>query len=557
MDRTITQPGQIPLSSDMLRTNRNVMVGFGKLIEAVFGSSTLLHGLACTPTAPASLDVVVAPGQVLSLQNVDATAYGSIAADIIHQIVKQGLILDATTLHCAAPATAGYSIAYLVQVAFSESDTDSTLRTYYNSLTPSVPWTGVNNSNVPDATTRKAAALVQVKAGVAAATGSQTPPAPDAGFIGAYVVTVANGQTAINAGNITVFGGAPFLTETLQAKLSQSTADALYLSRAGGPVTGPITLPSDPTAALHAATKQYVDGIASGIQIKASVAVASTANLALTGEQTIDGVLTSGTRILVKNQTAPAQNGIYVTAAGAWSRATDMDAWSEVPGAMVLVTGGGQAGASFLCSSAAGGTLNTTAIVFQTFANAATYQAANAFLSGLAGLSSAGLLIRKSDGSAVTRNIAAGAGIAVTNGDGAAGDPTVAIDKATAAQFRAGTANKVLDAATPWAAAASVDLVDGNTITFDMQAAINGKLALGPLTGLRTLASPTNIRDGQSGKIEIKQDSVGGRAMSFGAAWKPVGGTVPLLSTAPNARDVLHYCGLSDGTVEFQLNKGL
>jgi hypothetical protein len=68
---------------------------------------------------------------------------------------------------------------------------------------------------------------------------------------------------------------------------------------------------------------------------------ATTANVALTGEQTIDGVLTSESRILVKNQSAPAENGIYVTAAGAWSRAVDADGLDEIlPGMLVHVSEG-------------------------------------------------------------------------------------------------------------------------------------------------------------------------------------------------------------------------
>jgi hypothetical protein len=57
--------------------------------------------------------------------------------------------------------------------------------------------------------------VVQAKAGVAAATGTQTTPAADGGFVGLFVVTVANGQAAIIAGNITQLAGAPFLTANL------------------------------------------------------------------------------------------------------------------------------------------------------------------------------------------------------------------------------------------------------------------------------------------------------------------------------------------------------
>ena len=75
---------------------------------------------------------------------------------------------------------------------------------------------------------------------------------------------------------------------------------------------------------------------------KASVAVATIgSNITLSGEQTIDGVLTSASRILVKDQTTASANGIYVTNASAWTRATDFNTTGQVvTGTRVLVTGG-------------------------------------------------------------------------------------------------------------------------------------------------------------------------------------------------------------------------
>lgn len=78
---------------------------------------------------------------------------------------------------------------------------------------------------------------------------------------------------------------------------------------------------------------------------KDSVTVASTANLTLSGEQTIDGVLTSADRILVKDQSSGSENGIYVTDASAWTRATDFDTDAEVTaGATVFVSEGATQG---------------------------------------------------------------------------------------------------------------------------------------------------------------------------------------------------------------------
>lgn len=105
---------------------------------------------------------------------------------------------------------------------------------------------------------------------------------------------------------------------------------------------------------------------------KGSVRVATTAAGTLASSfangQTVDGVvLATGDRILIKSQAAPAENGIYtVNASGAPTRATDMDAWAEVPGAFVAVEEGTtNADTIWLCTSNAGGTLNTTAISWQ------------------------------------------------------------------------------------------------------------------------------------------------------------------------------------------------
>lgn len=73
---------------------------------------------------------------------------------------------------------------------------------------------------------------------------------------------------------------------------------------------------------------------------KANVSVATTTAITLSGEQTIDGVLTTSSRVLVKDQGNINENGIYVTSLGVWSRASDSDTVSELIDAAVYVSSG-------------------------------------------------------------------------------------------------------------------------------------------------------------------------------------------------------------------------
>lgn len=123
----------------------------------------------------------------------------------------------------------------------------------------------------------------------------------------------------------------------------------------------------DPDNPQDAATRAWVLTQVAGITMSGVTArAATTANVVLSGTQTIDGVaLSAGNVVLVKNQTAPAENGVYVVAAGAWARDTDMDTWAEVPGTLVSVQQGTANGDTLWLSTAdTGGTLDTTSITF-------------------------------------------------------------------------------------------------------------------------------------------------------------------------------------------------
>jgi len=92
------------------------------------------------------------------------------------------------------------------------------------------------------------------------------------------------------------------------------------------------------------------------------VRVATNANITLSGNQTIDGVsVVAGDRVLVKNQSAQFENGVYVANAGAWVRATDMNSWEKTIGYKAQVTEGtAWAGMTFTSNTSVGGALNST-----------------------------------------------------------------------------------------------------------------------------------------------------------------------------------------------------
>lgn len=105
-----------------------------------------------------------------------------------------------------------------------------------------------------------------------------------------------------------------------------------------------ITNLATPTADTDAANKAYVDAVKQGLDIKDSVRAATTANVDLTtgGTATIDGVsVVAGDRVLVKAQTTASQNGIYIVASGAWTRAVDANSNDKVtPGMFTFVEEG-------------------------------------------------------------------------------------------------------------------------------------------------------------------------------------------------------------------------
>ncbi len=128
-----------------------------------------------------------------------------------------------------------------------------------------------------------------------------------------------------------------------------------------------------PTADAHFATKGYVDGVAQGLDIKEAVKVATTANITLSGTQTIDGVAVSADeRVLVKDQSTSSQNGLYLCKARTWSRTDDLATGDDASSVFVFVDQGTtNSDNSFVCTTNKGSAVvGTNNLTFTQFSGA-------------------------------------------------------------------------------------------------------------------------------------------------------------------------------------------
>lgn len=183
-------------------------------------------------------------------------------------------------------------------------------------------------------------------------------------------------NTVAVSGNLTVSGSGllasninNFDTQVRTSRLDQMAVPTGSVSLNSQKITNLL----DPTSDQDAATKAYVDAARSGLDVKQSVRAATTANITLSGTQTIDGVsVIAGDRVLVKDQSTASQNGIYVVAAGSWSRATDADSSTEVTAGMFtfVTEGTTNADSGWVLTTNDTITLGTTSLAFAQFSGA-------------------------------------------------------------------------------------------------------------------------------------------------------------------------------------------
>lgn len=178
-----------------------------------------------------------------------------------------------------------------------------------------------------------------------------------------FYATVSPDQSGLNITNSTI-------NSTTIGATTPSTGVFTNIATTTG------TISTQPTGATDIVNLLALQSYAAGISWKQPCAVGTLVNITLSGLQTIDGYTTlAGDRVLVKNQSTAADNGIYLASATAWTRSLDADTWNDLISAISFLEYGTQAGGAWFCTATPGGTLGVTAVNWSQFTTSATYTA--------------------------------------------------------------------------------------------------------------------------------------------------------------------------------------
>ena len=245
----------------------------------------------------------------------------------------------------AAPHSAGASNTLVLPAAGSNLISDTATQTLTNKTLTS-PVINSGDINTPD---------IDGGAIDGATIGGNTP--------------AAGSFTVVNVDNITA--------DTNTISTTNSNGDLVLSPNGTGTVTVPAGYKNRSGFGTNSlVSKEYVDAVKVGLDFKDSVRVASTANVTISGPgAAIDGItLSSGDRVLLKDQSTGSQNGIYIFngAASAMTRATDADADAEVTSGMFVFVEAGTVNADngFVLTTDGTITVGSTALTFTQFSGA-------------------------------------------------------------------------------------------------------------------------------------------------------------------------------------------
>lgn len=226
----------------MLHERNNAKSAAQWISDSLGSTGPEFTGLTATPGT--GLAIALAPGAIYQYEAIDPTAWAGLSADTT-QWMLQGISFSSVTLTgFAAPGTAGQSITYLVEGQVQVLDNPAASLPFYNSGNPLVP------TYIAQSPTRQNIVAFNIKAGAAATTGSQTAPAPDSGWVPLWSVTVANGESQILVGDITLAPNAPQFSGFVKV----GTSGSPVLLSPGAPQTGFINISGNLTIGTTSGT---------------------------------------------------------------------------------------------------------------------------------------------------------------------------------------------------------------------------------------------------------------------------------------------------------------
>jgi hypothetical protein len=322
----------------------------------------------------------------------------------------------------------------------------------------------------------------------------------------AYFDVQGNFQTFIGQGKPFYATANPFQSgltitnSTLNSSPIGNTAPSTGVFTNISTTTGSVS--TQPTAATDIVNLLALQSYAAGISWKQPCVAATLTNITLSGLQTIDGkAVVAGDRVLVKDQSNAANNGIYLASASAWTRSLDADTWDELICAISFIEYGTQAGGAWFCTAQDGGTINVTANNWSQFTTSATYSAGT-------GLTLTGTVFSITPvGTASTYGSASTVPVFTTNASGQVSSVTNTNIAIGATQITSGTIDSARISGSYTGITGVGTLLD-LTVTNAIVGSITGNAATATLaTSATSATTATNIAGGAAGSVPYQTAS--------------------------------------------------
>ncbi len=209
MDRQIVYPGSIPLDTDLLSVQRNTLRALGSIAKTILGSSSVIDGLNCSPGS-GGYSVSIGPGTLSMVMPSDDRTFGSLPGDPT-VLLKTGVNPSQSVIQLSTTPSQGSVLCWLIQATLQEVDDQPLSLQYWNASSPSVPFSGPNNSGTAQNTRRRTQLVLSAKVGAPVPVGTFAPPSADPGFVPLYGVTTWIGKSGVTVDDIVALPGAPFL----------------------------------------------------------------------------------------------------------------------------------------------------------------------------------------------------------------------------------------------------------------------------------------------------------------------------------------------------------